>query len=340
MAYTNTCTGNFYQTVSDLYFHSGNIAQIQAYVTGGSASCTTPVSTGNNAPAVTVPAASYTIPASTPFTLTSTGSDADGNTLKYTWEQMNAGLVTSSPPQATNVSGPNFRPYPPSVNTDRTFPKIEDIVAGNSPLYEVLSSVTRTMNFRVTVRDEAAGGGCTAEANVAVNVNSGSGPFTVTSQNTATSWTANGSNTATITWNVANTTAAPVSCSAVDILFSTDGGITYPYTLLSNTANDGTQTITIPNLVTFAGRIKIQARNNIFFNINAADIAIASACSAEGTIFTPATAVTAPAGNAALDLTLNPQYGSIVAPADQIVSGDPISTLSVNNLTVGNCINY
>jgi len=340
MAYAGSCTGNSYQNYSDLYFHAGSIAQIQSYVTGGSGSCSSPIINSNNAPAVTVPAPSYTIPVSTPFTLSSTGTDADGNTLKYTWEQMDAGFTTSTPPLATNVSGPNFRSYPPSVNSARTFPPLADIIAGNSPFYEVLPSVTRTMNFKVTVRDEAAGGGCTAEANVAVNAVATAGPFIVTSQSSPTSWVSNGTNTTAITWNVANTTAAPVSCSAVDILFSTDGGVSFPYTLVANTPNDGTQTITIPNLVTFIGRIKIQARNNIFFNVNTADIIITSACPADGSTFTPSANISGAAGSAALDLTLIPQYGSIVAPAGQIVSGDPGSTLAVNNLTVGNCINF
>ena len=50
-----------------------------------------------------------------------------------------------------------------------------------------------------------------------------------------------------VTWNVASTTAAPVSCAAVNILLSTDGGYTYPITLASGVANDGAETVTTPN---------------------------------------------------------------------------------------------
>lgn len=340
MAYAGICAPNSYQNNSDLYFHAGNIAQIQTYATGVNGACATPVAITNTAPLVTVPATSYTIPISTPFTLNSTGTDANGNILKYTWEQMDAGFVTSSPPLPTNTSGPNFRSYAPSTNSSRTFPRIEDIIANISPAYEVLPSITRTMNFRVTVRDEAIGGGCTAEANVAVNTNSGAGPFVVSSQNTSTNWVANGSNTASITWNVANTNNAPVNCSAVDILFSIDGGLTYPYTLVSNSANDGTETITIPNLVTLSGRIKISARNNIFFDINDADITITSGCAAEGATFAPGNNITGAAGSPTLDLTLNPQYGTILVPSGQIANTDPSSTLSVINITPGSCITF
>ncbi len=339
MAYAGVCTGNFYQNYSDLYFHAGNIAQMQSFILG-SALCASPVTTGNNAPIISVPAAAYTIPVSTPFTLSSTGTDADGNTLTYTWEQIDGGFTTTVTPQPSNTSGPNFRSYPPAASSSRTFPPLANIVANTLTPYEVLPSVTRTMNFRVTLRDNAPGGSCTAEGNVAVSTNAAAGPFTVTSQASATSLVANGVNTTTITWNVANTNLTPVNCSAVDILFSTDGGITFPYTLVANTANDGTQTITVPNLVTYAGRIKIQARNNIFFNVNAADITITSACAAEGTTFTPGTSVSGTAGSAALDLSLSPLYGSIVAPSGQVVTTDPLSSLAVNNVTPGNCINF
>ena len=40
-------------------------------------------------------------------------------------------------------------------------------------------------------------------------------------------------------WLVNNTDQAPVSCSHVNILYSNDGGMTFPITLASNTQNDG-----------------------------------------------------------------------------------------------------
>ncbi len=338
MAYTNVCSPNFYQSQADHYFHSGNIAQIQSYVTGGSASCVTPAPILNTSPLVTVPAGAYVIPHSTPFTLSSTGTDLDGNTLFYTWEQMDAGVTTTNPPLSTDVAGPNFRPFPPSTDPTRTFPRIQDIVAGISPTYEVLPSIGRAMNFRVTARDQATGGGCTSEANVAVTTSATNGPFIVTSQAVPTMLTANGANTFTVTWNVVGTNLAPVNCANVDILFSTDGGLTYPFVLAGNTANDGSELLVVPNLPTFIGRVRVQARNNVFFNINAANINIVSPCAAEGATFTPTTNVSAPAGSAALNLSLNPAYGSIVNLAGTINPGDNATFLPVNNLAPGACI--
>ena len=86
-----------------------------------------------------------------------------------------------------------------------------------------LPSVGRTLNFRVTARDYHSIAGCTDEENMTVTTVAGIGPFTVTSQNTTSSWTEG--QTATVTWNVANTTNSPVSCANVNILLSYDGGL-------------------------------------------------------------------------------------------------------------------
>jgi hypothetical protein len=333
MAYAGSCTGNSYQSYTDLYFHGGSILAIDNYAVNY-ATCVTPVALSNTAPAVTVPATSYTIPASTPFMLTATGTDADNNTLYYSWEEMDAGVTTGSAPSATATSGPNFRSYPPTTSSTRVFPRMKDLVNNASTPYEVLPAVTRSMNFQVMVRDEAAGGGCTAQQTVTVNTNAAAGAFAVTSQTTATTWAANGSNTATITWNVAGTDAAPVNCATVDILFSTDGGVTYPDTLAANTPNDGSEAITIPSLPTSIGRIMIKARGNIFFNINAAFITITSSCVASGATFTPDATVTGAAGSSTLNLSLSPVYGSVVNITGSVEAADPGGYLAqVNNST-------
>jgi hypothetical protein len=336
MAYAGTCSGNNYQTYTDLYFHGGSILQIVNYAMN-SANCAATVTTSNSAPTVSVPATSYAIPVSTPFMLTATGTDATNNTLYYCWEQMDAGVTDTLPPSDTATRGPNFRSYPPTTSNTRVFPSLQDILSGAATPYEVLPAVTRAMNFQVMVRDAASGDGCTAQTTVTVNTNAAAGPFTVTSQNAATGWVANGSNTADITWNVANTDAAPVNCSNVDILLSTDGGLTFQDTLVANTANDGMQTITIPSLPTTAGRIMVRSRGNIFFNINAATITIASSCSANGSTFAPGMAVTGSAGSSALDLSLSPVYGSVVTISGTLSSTDPAANLTVQDAADNSC---
>jgi hypothetical protein len=339
MAYAGTCTGNSYQFYNDMYFHNGSIMQIMNYAVN-SATCavTTPMS--NTAPSVSVPAASYTIPASTPFILTATGTDATNNTIYYSWEQMDAGVTGTWAPSDLNTAGPNFRSYPSTTNNTRYFPQLADVVAGVSPPYEVLPSVSRPMNFMVMVHDYAIGGGCTAQQSVAVNTDDSGGPFSVTSQTTATNWVANGSNTATITWNVGVTNAAPINVSNVDIIFSSDGGTTFNDTLAANTANDGTETIVIPSLATGVGRIMVKSRNNIFYNVNAANISITSMCAANGTTFTPNVAVTGSVGNSALNLSLSPLYGSPISISGTLTVSDPTGEVTVQNITYNRCENF
>jgi hypothetical protein len=341
MAYAGSC--NFpdaYQDYSDLYFHGYSILQIANYSVN-SATCRTPTPMSNSAPAVSVAAGSYTIPVSTPFMLTANGTDANNPTLYYCWEEMDLPIAaTSGTPSATSTDGPLFRSYPPTTANTRVFPRMADIVSGAATDFDVLPSVSRAMNFQVMVRDEATGGGCTAQTSVTVNSNASAGPFTVTSQNSATSWAANGSNTATVTWTVAGSNAAPVNCSNVDIILSKDAGVTYTDTLVKNTANDGTETFTIPNLPTSIGRIMVKARGNIFFNINAAFITITSSCSANGTSFTPGASVTGAAGNSSLDLSLSPVYGSAVTISGTLKSTDPGTGLSLMDIDFNMCNYY
>ena len=66
----------------------------------------------------------------------------------------------------------------------------------------------------------------------------------------------------TVSWNAANTASPPVS--AANILFSTDGGLSFGTELLASTPNDGSQNITLLNLTTNAARNKVAAVGNLF----------------------------------------------------------------------------
>jgi len=67
--------------------------------------------TGNSAPVVTT-TASYTIPLRTPFALTGSATDADGDPLTYMWEQTDRGGATgTSLISNTKTNGPLFRQF-------------------------------------------------------------------------------------------------------------------------------------------------------------------------------------------------------------------------------------
>lgn len=334
------CSGLFYQNSTDHYFHFNSVSVIRQHAQTV-ATCAVTTATANTAPVLSVPAASYTVPISTPFELTANGSDVNsGNTLTYSFEQYDAGAAVMTAPPATNATtGPMFRSYPPSTANTRIFPALSFILSNTTSPWEVLPSVARTMNFRVLVRDNNAGNGCVAQESIAVSTNSAAGPFIVTSQNAPASFTANGVNTMTISWNVANSNAAPVNASAVNIYFSTDNGQTFPHLLAGNVPNNGTATVVVPNLNTTQGRIKVKAANNIFFDINNAPIAISSACLANGTSIVPDAAVTATQGSPTLNLNLAPVYGAPITISGTLSATDPASSLAVTNMSGSTCFN-
>lgn len=272
MAYAGICGAQDLQPHSDDYFHARSLQQIGDKLI--SVSCPATISFVNDAP-VAASTPDYTIPISTPFVLTANVSDANNDPLTYCWEEYDLETTSTEPPTAADTDGPMFRSFDPVTSPSRYFPRLQDLVQNISPTWEVLPSVTRTMTFRMTARDYHSIAGCTDEDDVVVTTSSTSGPFVVTSQSSATTWNENA--TETITWNVANTTAAPVSCANVDIRFSTDGGLTYPTALLLNTPNDGSATITVPIGTTTMGRVMVKGSNNIFFDINNANITVNAA---------------------------------------------------------------
>ncbi len=115
----------------------------------------TQVATGNSAPVVTAPA-SYTIPVRTPFALTGSATDPDGDTVTYMWEQNDRGAsgTTSGTGLISQpkLNGPLFRqfgtravvsssdtlqygsPGENHVTTDptRVFPDMAQILANNT----------------------------------------------------------------------------------------------------------------------------------------------------------------------------------------------------------------
>jgi hypothetical protein len=335
MAYAGICTTNDVQPHSDPQFQGISFDQIGTFSRSGSGNtCGTVINTGNTAPVVNA-GSNYTIPINTPFRLIGSATDADGDALTYSWEQMDTGGPFGDW-NAPSGAAPLFRSFVPSSTPVRYLPRLSDVANNVTTIGEIKPSYARTMKFRLTARDNKASGGgiCYGEMTVTT---SGATAFTVTSQTTATAWTANGSNTATITWNVAGTTGAPFNVANVDILLSVDGGLSFPYTLLSNTANDGTQSITIPSVPTSKGRIMVRSVGNIFYAMNSGTISITSACSAEGAEVAPAASVTAPAGNAALNLGLSPQYSAAVSPSGTIVASDPTSSLAIFYTVSGAC---
>ena len=273
MGYAGICAPNV-QGNSDDYFHGENILEMWANISAGNSTCAAQSSTGNAAPTANA-GSDYTIPRSTPFVLRGSATDVDGlGSLTYCWEQVDTAPATM-PPVSTSTGGPAFRSLLPKVSPNRYMPDFATVLTGSTAtIWEVVPSVNRTMDFSLTVRDNAANvvlGSSTASDGMRTTTTAAAGPFIVTSQGTPVTWNAGGSEL--ITWNVAGTTANGVNTANVNILMTTDAGATFT-TLLANTPNDGSQTITVPNTVTSTARIIVEGAGNIFYNVNAANITI------------------------------------------------------------------
>ena len=342
MGYAGICNPNV-QNNSDDYFHANSLLLIGSFATGGGNSCAVTSTTGNSAPVANA-GADYTIPRNTPFVLTGSATDANGDALTYCWEQYDKQVATM-PPSANSNSGPAFRSFDPTTSPSRYFPRLQDLVNTNgSTTWEVLSNTNRNYTFWLTVRDNNVNGGCTDNDEAIVSVTTAAGPFVVNSPNTNVSWA--GGSSQTVTWSVANTNTGAVGAATVDILLSTDGGLTYPTTLASNVPNDGSQSVTLPSTQTSTARIMVKGHNHIFFDISNSNFTISAPVSGftlqsntnSNTVCAPSTA--------AYNLTttaLGGFSGNINLSANGLPSGlstsfsnNPINGSGTSTLTVGN----
>lgn len=298
MGYAGVCSPDNISTTRSLRFHSLSAQEINDYL-AVEGICATTSSTGNAVPTIDA-GANYTIPSRTPFALTATGSDAnpgDAANLTYVWEQYDVGGDTFGNPAYTdagdpiNTTRPIFRPYAPTTTPTRIFPSLTYILnnanippatSGGVQVAESLPQVSRTLNFRATIRDNRGG---VNDDSMVVTVNGAAGPFAVTQPNAAVTW--NGGSSQTVTWDIAGTNLSPISCANIRITLSVDGGATFPYVLATSTPNDGSEAVAIPmGLNTSSARIKVESVGNIFFDISNVGFTIASTSSCSYS-FTP-----------------------------------------------------
>ncbi|WP_422773536.1 M12 family metallo-peptidase [Plantactinospora sp. WMMC1484] len=322
--------------------------------------------TGNSAPTVSAPEA-YTVPVRTPFALTGSATDPDGDTVTYLWEQNDRGGVSGGSSAGTalvnntKTNGPLFRQFGTAaivgpddtleyhspglnaVSTDptRVFPDLAQILANNTnaatgacppappappsggasnvppELVDCYSEFLptadwvgftgdRTLHFRLTVRDGHPGAGGIASADTALTLAPDAGPFLVTSQ--ADGAPLAGGSAVPVSWDVAGTDAAPVGVGEVKISLSVDGGRTFGYVLAERTANDGAETVTLPNVGAKAARIRVEAVGNVFFDLNDADFALRA---------TPQVALDGPGG------VVTVEYSDPILPEVRVTATDP-----------------
>jgi hypothetical protein len=276
MGYAGLCGAENLQPNSDPYFHAGSLDEMIAYIHGEGYECSVDTNLTNSIPTVDA-GPDVTIPAFTPFVLSAIGEDADNDPLVYTWEQIDLGAA--APPNYDDGTRPIFRSFV-GGDPSRFFPRYADVVA-NTPVFgEAIPITSRTLTFRVTVRDNKAGGGGINSDTRTVTTTTAFGVFGLTAPNTALTWAAGSQQT--ITWDVAGTYLAPISCTNVEIRLSTNGGNTFQTLLVAASPNVGSRSIIVPNLGTTQARVKIACNANLFYDLSAVDFTITAGTFAPG----------------------------------------------------------
>ena len=303
MGYAGITSQNVQQH-SDAYFHVNSIIQVQNNLIAKTCDIETPV---NNNPPVITAMLDITIPKGTAFVLSAQATDAEGDPLTYTWEQVdNATSTTTIANLGTLTNGPSFRSWTPTASPTRYFPKLSTVMAGNlknNADWEAVSTVARTSNFKVTVRDNKADVAQqqTQSANQKVTVHA-NGPFKITSTKVYNN--APGP----LTWDVVGTNAAPFNVANVKIDYTADNGATWTE-LAASTPNDGTEDFSFASFATnTALKVRISAIGNVFYAVAPVTVSAIVACDGTAPAGLAVSGVTVSSANLAWDPIANATY--------------------------------
>jgi subtilisin-like proprotein convertase family protein len=301
---------------SDPMFHSFSFEQAVAYLEAEGAACGVTRDTGNSHPTVSA-GSRYAVPANTPLYIEGTGSDPDGDSITYSWEQRDLGPAASlAAPDDGAI--PLFRTYAPVVSAGRYLPKLESVVAGEFDDTEKMPRKPRQMIFALTARDEAGGRNSdTTQIEVVAEPLVGK-TFSVAEPDLGGSLGRVG----TVRWHVGETDQAPISVSQVELYLSTDGGNSFQKTPFATTANDGYARVTFPSgIQTDAARIMLKSRNNIFFDVSGSDFTLNSSLAETPEVPAPANVTGVGVDDTAIDIRF--AASSDVSYYDAVCVGEP-----------------
>lgn len=214
----------------------------------------TPVS--NALPSVVLPSELGFIPRETPFLLTATANDPDGDDLRFSWEQIDVGAVAEVPAGDTG-DNPLFRMFEPAENPERLIPATR---FGASEL-ELAPTTNRDIHFRLVANDARTDGGAYRSAQTRIRVAAEHGPFVNTTP--SATWTFP---EAEVTWSVAGTDQPPIACADVEISVSVDRGETFEYVLASQTPNDGSAIVEPPPVIETNALVRVKCATGIFLS--------------------------------------------------------------------------
>lgn len=304
MGYAGITGATDLQAHSDPYFHINSIIQVQNNLTTKTCDIETAIT---NQPPVVTAMPVVTIPKSTAFVLTAQATDPEGNPITYCWEQTDsATTATTSSNLGNNTNGPTFRSWNPTTNPTRYFPKLSTVLAGNlksTADWEAVSTVARTTNYKVTVRDNNPDKTQQQTQYGTQRVVVGTaGPFKVTSTKVYNNVVA------AFTWDPVGTTAAPYNVANVKIDYTTDNGNTWTV-LAASTPNDGSEEL---NFNTFATNskltIRVSALGNVFYAVGKVTVSEMMNCNGTAPVGLAANSITQTGAKIDWDAVANATY--------------------------------
>lgn len=316
------------QPNSDPYFHAISIVQVQSNLGNKTCDIETPVA--NNIPVIGgFP--TYNIPKSTAFVLSATVTDPENDPMTFTWEQVdNSSVVIDKFNLGNTTTGPAFRSVNPTTGgATRYFPRLSSVLAGvldnSNNLWEAVPTVARNMAFAITVRDNNPAFNQQQTTNLVQNIIVGNdGPFTVTT-------TVGGNNAPTpVTWNVANTSAAPYNVANVKIDYTTNGGATW-INLIASTPNDGSEDVIFTGVPTNTSvKLRVSAIGNVFYAVNTVNVSTIAACTGAAPTNLSASMITATSAN----LSWGPVTGATYTVRYRQVGNPTWITVNTNSPTL------
>lgn len=283
MSYSGLCgSQNVVNNEGDSYFHSSSLGQIYEHTRDGIANnCGTKIATLNEEPIITLPAhfeERLSIPTKTAFILEGSATDVNGDTLTYSWEQMNTGPQSDLGDPIDNA--PRFRCWAPNEKSHRVIPREANLMANVGDRTEVLPSTEELLlKFHFIVRDNNHQAGTAVWEEVeffTVPPEEEGDYFEITSFNSPQNL--NPGEKYAITWNVSNTADSEINCQSFDLLYSSSSSNFFDFKemelIASGIPNTGSFEFYMPPKITNVGRFFLRATDNIFFDLNDVNLRI------------------------------------------------------------------
>lgn len=281
------------QANADGYFHYKSIDQVLTNLESKVNCGASQNIINNTAPAIN-PLAAYSIPKGTAYYLEASATDAENDSVNYTWEQNDStdefSTISGDSGWGYNPKGALTRSVPGTPNGRRYFPNFASVMNGiltDKQRWETVSYIPRTLNYAVTVRDLNAQRPMVSSSTTTVTVGN-DGPFKFNGLTTSSVLYNDAVNT--IYWEVANTNAAPYNTTSVKIDYTTDNGTTWT-NLVAATPNTGSYSAQMPGNVNGAVKLRVSAVGNIFYAVSPA-VTVGSA---------PTSSASAPTGVSTID---------------------------------------